>query len=465
MRARVSIDALVLTGILICSSIFIIMAARGNLWFDEVLSLQWASKASHPWEILSLYRHDNNHPLNTLWIYFMGVGRPEIVYRGLSITAGILLPFLTFIASRRLSPRAWFVPVMLVAFSYPVVLYASEARGYAPAMALSLAAFVVLLERPEPGFIWTPLFWLLSCLALLAHSTAVFPLAAMGGWSLLRLLPEWKTSLGRVILLFAPPALLFIGFFWFFLSRMMIAGGPDTGPVEVLSEFFGFWLGLPAGGVLGWMSPAIGAILLAVALILGRFPVKSLRLFFLFSLAGFPVVVLIASGENYVHFRYLVVILPFLSLLIGCLAERVVEDFRGWKFVILPLLGIFIGMQAPRMLSLVALGRGNPVDAIARILSESPHGVTVASNHEMLVGMVFEHYRRQLPDPRSVRYLMKHQTEVVMPDWVVISHQGDPSNDVSGDLEAFGGRFTFVATFPGAPASGTHWTLYKNEKM
>ena len=50
--------------ILLATSVFVI-CARGELWFDEVLSLQWAKNASTPWQLLTDYRHDNNHLLNS----------------------------------------------------------------------------------------------------------------------------------------------------------------------------------------------------------------------------------------------------------------------------------------------------------------------------------------------------------------------------------------------------------------
>jgi hypothetical protein len=56
------------------AALLYVLGARGELWFDEVLSIQWARNATTPAEIITLYRHDNNHPLNTLWLYSLGEG-------------------------------------------------------------------------------------------------------------------------------------------------------------------------------------------------------------------------------------------------------------------------------------------------------------------------------------------------------------------------------------------------------
>jgi hypothetical protein len=80
---------LVTAGLLVLGSALIVAAARGTLWFDELLSLQWARSAQHPWQLLELYRHDNNHPLNTLWLMLVGEDRPPIAYRVLSVASGI----------------------------------------------------------------------------------------------------------------------------------------------------------------------------------------------------------------------------------------------------------------------------------------------------------------------------------------------------------------------------------------
>ena len=70
-------------------SILILFAARGDLWLDEIWSIFFAEAAKSPWDILARFKHDNNHVLNTLYLYIIGKQQHLIVYRGLAIASGI----------------------------------------------------------------------------------------------------------------------------------------------------------------------------------------------------------------------------------------------------------------------------------------------------------------------------------------------------------------------------------------
>ncbi|MEX1117520.1 MAG: hypothetical protein WEB60_01880, partial [Terrimicrobiaceae bacterium] len=70
--------------------VLLVISARGDLWLDEVLSMQWVRNATTPLDVLTLFRHDNNHPLNTWWLMLMGEGKSSLLYRLFSVVSGIL---------------------------------------------------------------------------------------------------------------------------------------------------------------------------------------------------------------------------------------------------------------------------------------------------------------------------------------------------------------------------------------
>ena len=107
--------------ILLATSVFVI-CARGELWFDEVLSLQWAKNASTPWQLLTDYRHDNNHLLNSLWLWLVGIKAPELVLRALAVASGAATLVLIYLLGGICSPRTKLVPLILAAGSYAIVL-------------------------------------------------------------------------------------------------------------------------------------------------------------------------------------------------------------------------------------------------------------------------------------------------------------------------------------------------------
>ncbi|HEY1302347.1 MAG TPA: hypothetical protein VGF24_02280, partial [Vicinamibacterales bacterium] len=46
-----------------------VIAARGDLWLDELWSLSFARQLDSPLQIWTSIHHDNNHPLNTLYLF------------------------------------------------------------------------------------------------------------------------------------------------------------------------------------------------------------------------------------------------------------------------------------------------------------------------------------------------------------------------------------------------------------
>src|SRR5262245_13235367 len=51
----------------------IVAAAVGDLWLDEIWSIRIAQAVSIPTEIVTRFHHDNNHVLNTLFLWLVGV--------------------------------------------------------------------------------------------------------------------------------------------------------------------------------------------------------------------------------------------------------------------------------------------------------------------------------------------------------------------------------------------------------
>jgi hypothetical protein len=63
------------------------LAARGDLWLDEIWSLYLLRNAKHLWDVLSI-QHDNNHILNSAWLFWTGPHGSSFSCRLLSIVSG-----------------------------------------------------------------------------------------------------------------------------------------------------------------------------------------------------------------------------------------------------------------------------------------------------------------------------------------------------------------------------------------
>ena len=455
---------LVTAGLLVLGAALIVAAARGTLWFDELLSLQWARSAQHPWQLLELYRHDNNHPLNTLWLMLVGEDRPPMVYRLLSIVAGLGALVLVWLAARRISARFAWVPLLLAATSFPLVLYASEARGYAPAIACLLGAWLVVSTRGESGLVWrVPGFWLLCIGAIFSHGTSLVILASLGLYFLVDRRAQganWARLTGGVALWFGLPLVVAAAFWFFYLRPMIIAGGPEYTLLVVLAHFFGYALGRPGAGG-GHLVLALGGLLLtAAALVFGRFPDLATRVFFVGAVLVFPALSLAATDTTYLYFRYFLVSLPFFYLLGAPLAAQIAGLARGWRVLGAVALTTVVLGQAPRLAQLIALGRGDYVTAL-RVVAESSSPVkTMVANNEMQVGFVLAHSKKSHPELGPLVLVPQRQAADQPAEWIVYLTQDDPPASPQPLIFLHGSSYCFVSIHRSAPVSGAHWSLY-----
>ena len=73
-----------------------------------------------------------------------------------------------------------------MAFSYPMILYSSEARGYALAIFFALLAFIALRAGDPARRGAIPVFWLSVTLGFLSHLTFAHVYFALLAWSIAR---------------------------------------------------------------------------------------------------------------------------------------------------------------------------------------------------------------------------------------------------------------------------------------
>jgi hypothetical protein len=449
--------------LILLGTALIVACSTGTLWFDEILSFQWAKSAKNPWQLLELYRHDNNHPLNSLWLMLLGENRPPWAYRLLSIVSGIASLILIHHLALRLSHRFAWVPLLLAATSFPLVLYFSEARGYAPAIACLLGATVLILsDTPRTWHI--PLFWILCGLAVLSHGTSLVVLASLGTGFLVRGILEKKPPLphlGDLLLWFAIPFAVASAHWFLFLREMIVAGGPEYPVPVVLTHFFGYALGIPGAGKGHFAIAASGTLAVATALLLGRFPTSATRWFFGFVTVLFPTLSLLATDTTYLYFRYFLVSLPFVYLLAAPIAERVSKMGRIPVTAATLLLCAIVAGQFPRLWTLATQGRGDYLNALSHIASDASSSPTIVSNNDLQVGLVLGYLRSRHPDLKPLRFLPQKSHTESAPSWILYATQEDPPTVPEPAIDLNGRRYAALAKHLSSPVSGAHWTLYK----
>ncbi len=454
-----------LVAVTCCLSVAIILVcARGNLWLDEILSLQWGRNANSPLDLLLLFRHDNNHPLNSAWLMFVGEGAHPLVQRLPAILSGGLSLLLIFRIGAIVSPVARFVPLFLAAFSFPLILYSSEARGYAPALFFLLLSLWFLFNRPIQSFGELFLFWLVTLLAILSHASAIYLLTAFALWSLFRFRMaeqlSWRKAFGRAVILFSPAGLFSLAFYWIFLRQMMIAGGPYDGIISVLASLFGYGFGLPTLLPLGAVSLLVGGVYLSSFFIWASRRQPTIRILFACIVATFVLALLMGFRAEYLAFRYFLVFLPFFYLMAGPLWETIAEQGANWRVaaaLLLTCCSLF--GHVPRIFQLALWGRGGYPEALRFIASQTDGGCRISGNHEMAVGIVMAYYQRRDPTLLNLEYLPTPQVGRPEDDWLILAYQWPERT--SSHLKLEGVSYTMVKTFSSGSVSGFSWGLFR----
>ena len=108
-----------------------VFAAHNDLWFDEVWSLQLLRERGHSFaDVFTNIKHSNNHHLCSLWMWLVGQNASALVYRLPSVLASIGTIVLAGLIGLRQSRLAGCVAVILTSWSYLLIHFGTEARGY-----------------------------------------------------------------------------------------------------------------------------------------------------------------------------------------------------------------------------------------------------------------------------------------------------------------------------------------------
>jgi hypothetical protein len=466
VAASRSLRAAILLALLFAFAL-LLAAASGDLWLDEIWSIDLASKVGTPWDIFATLHHDNNHPLNTLYLYLLGAPNALLSYRLAAVLSGMgCLSLIGYTAWKQWSEREALLAIVLTAVCFPILLYSSEARGYAPAMMLAVAAYVAWRRQmANPGKISLLVFWMASALGLLAHGTFVIVVIA---FALGQLAEERGTSsfsqrVFNVAKVHQLPMLFVAWWYWFFLRNMHIGGGDPSGGWKVIGQTASLLLGLPD-------APAFHLVAMAGALSLLLVGVRHLWavrdgqwLFFLSVLLIAPAMLLAFSYPHNFYFRYFLVSFPFFLLLSSRLVcvgwQRFNNDRRG----LLALgIAIFLAGNFQRDYFLLDFGRGKYSAATEYMFRQTPHGpVSIGSDNDFRNSIVLEFYASRRRDGDRLLYVGQSQLARHPPEWFLL-HSQDLSYIPPPQIGVKdAGTYSLDKRFGFAGVSGFSWFVYR----
>jgi uncharacterized membrane protein len=215
-----------------------VRSAFNDLWMDEIWSIELIRELHSALGVFTQTHHDNNHYLNSLFIYFCGQRGDWPGYRILSELAGIGTIVLAWLIGARQDKWTAFFSMFLVSFSYVAILYSSEARGYAPLVFFCFLCFLSLQSFfDKPRWQMAALFSLSAVLGLTSHLTFIIFLSASLIWfwvRLLRLKFPIRTIIGWTAACYAAPFIYLIALYFVDIRHLQIGGGT---PISVLDGY------------------------------------------------------------------------------------------------------------------------------------------------------------------------------------------------------------------------------------
>jgi hypothetical protein len=428
-----------LAAVLVAGIALRVIASLDDFWLDEILSWKVAMSARSVGDLLTspAARTDNNHLLNTLWLYLLGDRPWWPAYRTLSLATGSAAIVLSAIGLRRVEACA---VVVLLAFSYPMVVYSSEARGYAPAIFFAAAGFLALrrfLDTQKPLF---AILFSASCiLGLLSHLTfAHFYLAAF--------VLSLRTKRGEdLALLHAPVLVAGIALYFTFIQHITVLGSPDVSVMHVVWQT----LRLVTGG-----SAFLTLLLLPVSLLLVW---RSRREWFWFFLTGVllaPALFLAIRPAGDPLFPRYFLVSTWMAFLLIATAADVAWQCRCGRFAIILLALAYLAGNARQLLPFLRDGRGHYRDALAYAAADSAGPtVTIAGDNEFRARPLIDFYASYTDKP-VVAFPPN------LPEWFLVADlqphaAASPTIDLAGQPYAFHREFTYSGGL-----SGWSWYLY-----
>ena len=251
-----------------------------SLWRDEVDALRFATRPLS--DLIATFRNPGeNGPLYFLLLrgWLAAVGRSEFALRSLPLLAGVLAVPLSFALGQRLiGSRPALLGTMLVATSPYLVWYSQEAKMYALAVSLVLAA-LCSFSAALAGKGWTRwlLTWLFTTLAIYVHLLSVLLIVVLVCWFAVEWLqrPAARRHTGPMLLVLALLTLPYLPIVrWqlvLWLQESFQTGHAVVSPTTMLASLlWGFSRGVQGSGSLWTLLPTVFVLLAGAALGWGR---------------------------------------------------------------------------------------------------------------------------------------------------------------------------------------------------
>jgi hypothetical protein len=443
-----------------------VFAANNDLWFDEVWTLQLIGERVHSFgDVFTNLKHSNNHHLCSLWMWFVGQNASALVYRLPSVLASIGTVVLAGLIGARRSWMDGCVAVILTSWSYLLIHFGTEARGYSLAIFFAFLAWYALQRFAERrSWIWIIIFWSATVLGFLAHLEFAVCFAGVVVWSFWRFTRngrQLRDAVLDLLALFVVPIALMLAFYLVAIRGMEVASGPTYRLLPLLIKTASYTLGGPGSGALAAVIALCAVAALFVALIYSKFDRDDRRVFYAVVILAPAAVIAIQQPEQF-YVRYLMIsVAIFLLLLSSAYASTLRQGLAG-PAIGVALLSLYVIGNSVNTINLLRFGRGQYLAALHFIEAQSQdRGVVITSDHDFRNGMLVNYYKRYLAQPDFIQYANGSTLNEHGANWLLL-HRFEFTGWPDQVIDVYRNTYKLVRVFRYSDLSGWNWLLYQN---
>ena len=450
-----------------------LQSAGGDLWQDEIWSINLAQTMNAWHEAFWLLIHDNNHPLNTLYLYLAGPDKEPWQYRLGTVAGGTLSIIAAGWAIARGGPGRILMAMLLTAVLYPLVHFGSEARGYGIMLLFSFIAFgaVDRAESETSPYRW--LFALAVGLGALSHLSILPIVFSMTVAFLFRAIFQGDSllvSIHKTLRFSAPSAgvLGLIGGLFIYGAQFNVGKSWFGGRAWICPEqgcFVGAWddIVLHSLGGFGADNPALHSGLFLIFVIGGLlwlFMRSNPRALLYLGIWGFVTLIYIALKQPDVPFaRYVLPIFAFLPLFVADIGAELRRSSRTAAAVFGVAVFAFIAANAWSVTEFQKDRRGQYQQAYDLITRDAARShIVLATDQTYRLQTVIDYLNLKTPE-RTFEYVWTKKLPATPPKWMVqvTRYKSEPMQNYCFETA----NYQLVESFEYWGLAGAHWDVYR----
>jgi hypothetical protein len=459
--------------VLIAGCVLRAWAAGGDLWIDEIWSLNQmrvAASSDGMGDWLALLFHSNTHPLSTFYMRAVDgwttAAPSSFQLRLLSLLSGILSLFLIAWWGWKRNPATAIIMTTLFAISYPMINYSGEARGYGPMILAILGASYALeryLKSPTKKTLLT--FVLFSLLGLLSHLTFVIVQAGLGFWALAALYSKRRniiSTAAALVPLFGLQLITISAYGSIALDNMVRGGDccpePALDSVRIMTDWT---FGLDANEVTSLLPLMLLTLLIGFVifrLVQQKDPAWIALTIIIFA---FPLITFIVETKPNVIHRYFLPSAVFALLTVGSVLSRLWQK-NGWsRWASALAITLFCLGNVDLLLNFSEAGRGQYSRVIKNIAALSTGPQRISGYPKFSVGELVRHHIEVGGYGDRLRFIERKQENTALAHWYINGYLDGQTPEQSITRGQHPTPFTLVGVYPQWGLSGDTWALYR----